>query len=46
MVLQWLTTDDIQLNQIDADEPEVSDHTHIPHVAKLADRPRVCLKLQ
>eukprot|EP00049_Salpingoeca_infusionum_P001492 m.48687 g.48687 ORF g.48687 m.48687 type:complete len:422 (-) comp11053_c0_seq2:205-1470(-) len=44
VILTWLTTNDIVLDQIDADEPEVSEYSQIPHTAKLADKPRVCLQ--
>ena len=30
VVVQWLTTDNIQLNQIDADDPEVTRHDSEP----------------
>eukprot|EP00049_Salpingoeca_infusionum_P001491 m.48675 g.48675 ORF g.48675 m.48675 type:complete len:480 (-) comp11053_c0_seq1:205-1644(-) len=36
VILTWLTTNDIVLDQIDADEPEVSEYSQIPHTAKLA----------
>eukprot|EP00730_Choanoeca_flexa_P020033 TRINITY_DN9794_c0_g1_i1.p2 TRINITY_DN9794_c0_g1~~TRINITY_DN9794_c0_g1_i1.p2 ORF type:complete len:428 (+),score=73.70 TRINITY_DN9794_c0_g1_i1:101-1384(+) len=44
VLLQWMTTDEVVLNAIDADEPEVAEYTQIPHIAKLADKPRVCLQ--
>ncbi|EGD78348.1 CGI-53 protein [Salpingoeca rosetta] len=44
VVLSWLTDDDFELNHIDAEEPEISEYVPIPHVQKLADKPRVCLQ--
>nr|XP_033818996.1 intraflagellar transport protein 52 homolog isoform X2 [Geotrypetes seraphini] len=44
VVFQWLTTRDIHLNQIDAEDPEISDYTMLPDTAKLSERLRVCLQ--
>ncbi|KAG7278631.1 hypothetical protein CRUP_031926 [Coryphaenoides rupestris] len=44
VVVQWLTTDNIQLNQIDAEDPEITDYTMLPDTGRLADRLRVCLQ--
>uniref|UniRef100_V9KLA6 Intraflagellar transport 52 homolog (Chlamydomonas) n=2 Tax=Callorhinchus milii TaxID=7868 RepID=V9KLA6_CALMI len=44
VVFQWLTTNEIQLNQIDAEDPEISDYTMLPDTAKLSERVRVCLQ--
>ncbi|CAH3162276.1 unnamed protein product [Porites evermanni] len=44
VVFQWLTTNDIQLNNIDAEDPEVSDYHYIPDTPKMSDRLRVCLQ--
>uniref|UniRef100_UPI00398E97B1 intraflagellar transport protein 52 homolog isoform X2 n=1 Tax=Pristiophorus japonicus TaxID=55135 RepID=UPI00398E97B1 len=44
VVFQWLTTNEIQLNQIDAEDPEISDYTMLPDTAKLSERLRVCLQ--
>ncbi|EDQ90813.1 uncharacterized protein MONBRDRAFT_36341 [Monosiga brevicollis MX1] len=44
VLLQWLTTDDISLNHIDAEDPEVAEYNQIPHIAKLAEQPRGCLQ--
>ncbi|XP_044153360.1 intraflagellar transport protein 52 homolog [Bufo gargarizans] len=44
VLMQWLTTNDIQLNQIDADAPEISDYTMIPDTNKLSQQLRVCLQ--
>ncbi|XP_059836770.1 intraflagellar transport protein 52 homolog isoform X1 [Hypanus sabinus] len=44
VVFQWLTTNEIQLNQIDAEDPEISDYTMLPDTSKLSDRLRVCLQ--
>ncbi|XP_053105532.1 intraflagellar transport protein 52 homolog isoform X1 [Hemicordylus capensis] len=44
VLFQWLTTSDIHLNQIDAEDPEISDYTMLPDIATLSDRLRVCLQ--
>ncbi|KAJ9451221.1 hypothetical protein DIPPA_27154 [Diplonema papillatum] len=45
-VLTWwlLHHSAMRLNQIDAEDPEVSDYLHLPDVASLAERVRVCLE--
>ncbi|XP_074868047.1 intraflagellar transport protein 52 homolog isoform X2 [Carettochelys insculpta] len=44
VLFQWLTTTDIHLNQIDAEDPEISDYTMLPDIATLSERLRVCLQ--
>uniref|UniRef100_A0A8C5WMI3 Intraflagellar transport 52 n=1 Tax=Leptobrachium leishanense TaxID=445787 RepID=A0A8C5WMI3_9ANUR len=44
VLMQWLTTNDIRLNQIDAEDPEISDYTMLPDTSKLSQRVRVCLQ--
>uniref|UniRef100_A0A6I8SRF6 MYB proto-oncogene-like 2 n=1 Tax=Xenopus tropicalis TaxID=8364 RepID=A0A6I8SRF6_XENTR len=44
VLMQWLTTTDITLNQIDAEDPEISDYTMLPNTNKLSQRVRVCLQ--
>ncbi|XP_025731234.1 intraflagellar transport protein 52 homolog isoform X2 [Callorhinus ursinus] len=44
VVFQWLTTGDIHLNQIDAEDPEISDYMMLPDTATLSERLRVCLQ--
>ncbi|XP_069369110.1 intraflagellar transport protein 52 homolog isoform X2 [Paralichthys olivaceus] len=44
MVLQWLMTDNIQLNQIDAEDPEITDYTMLPDTGFLSEQLRVCLQ--
>ncbi|XP_070556730.1 intraflagellar transport protein 52 homolog [Ptychodera flava] len=44
VIFQWLTTDDIVLNAIDAEDPEITDYNMLPDTAKLAERLRVCLQ--
>ncbi|KAM5220551.1 intraflagellar transport protein 52 homolog isoform 1-T1 [Hipposideros larvatus] len=44
VVFQWLTTEDIHLNQIDAEDPEISDYMMLPDMATLSERLRVCLQ--
>ncbi|KAJ8259736.1 hypothetical protein GJAV_G00172840 [Gymnothorax javanicus] len=44
VVFQWLMTDNIHLNQIDAEDPEITDYTMLPDTGCLSDRLRVCLQ--
>nr|CAD7199472.1 unnamed protein product [Timema douglasi] len=44
ILFRFLTTNDVKLNQIDAEDPEIADYNMIPDTARLADRPRVCLQ--
>ncbi|XP_078506627.1 intraflagellar transport protein 52 homolog isoform X2 [Lissotriton helveticus] len=44
VVFQWLTTNDISLNQIDAEDPEITDYTMLPDISKLSEHLRVCLQ--
>ncbi|XP_042690474.1 intraflagellar transport protein 52 homolog isoform X1 [Centrocercus urophasianus] len=44
VLLQWLTTSDIRLNQKDMEDPEISDYTLLPNVAALSEQLRVCLQ--
>ncbi|XP_077583130.1 intraflagellar transport protein 52 homolog [Stigmatopora nigra] len=38
VVLQWLMTDNIRLNQIDAEDPEITDYTMLPHIGCLSEQ--------
>lgn len=44
VLMQWLTTDEISLNAIDADDPEISDYNMLPHTEILAERVKSCLQ--
>ncbi|XP_076012485.1 intraflagellar transport protein 52 homolog isoform X2 [Genypterus blacodes] len=44
VVLQWLMTDNIQLNQIDAEDPELTDYTMLPNTGCLSEQLRGCLQ--
>ncbi|XP_022102569.1 intraflagellar transport protein 52 homolog isoform X2 [Acanthaster planci] len=44
VIFQWLTTDTVTLNAIDAEDPEVSDYNMLPDTAKLAENLRCCLQ--
>lgn len=44
VVFQWLTSDDIPLNPIDAEDPEVSDYHFLPDTGRAAEKPRACLQ--
>ncbi|XP_006639502.1 intraflagellar transport protein 52 homolog [Lepisosteus oculatus] len=44
VLFQWLMTDEIHLNQIDAEDPEISDYTMLPDTGRLSERLRVCLQ--
>ncbi|CAM4733194.1 unnamed protein product [Leuciscus chuanchicus] len=44
VVFQWLTTDSVPVNQIDAEDPEITDYTMLPDTGSLSARLRVCLQ--
>ena len=44
VILSFLTSDEVSLNKIDAEDPEVSDYTMIPDTGRLSELPRVCLQ--
>lgn len=44
VVFQWLMADNIQLNQIDAEDPEITDYNMLPDTGGLSERLRVCLQ--
>lgn len=44
VILSFLTSDDVKLNKIDAEDPEVADYTMIPDTSRMANIPRVCLQ--
>ncbi|KAK3851087.1 hypothetical protein Pcinc_042235 [Petrolisthes cinctipes] len=44
VVFQFLTAKDFKLNQIDADDPEISDYNMTPDVSSLAENLRTCLQ--
>ncbi|XP_047202333.1 intraflagellar transport protein 52 homolog [Girardinichthys multiradiatus] len=44
VVLQWFMSENIQLNQIDAEDPEIADYTMLPDTGCLSEQLRVCLQ--
>ncbi|XP_067009694.1 intraflagellar transport protein 52 homolog [Anabrus simplex] len=44
VIFRFLTTSEVQLNNIDAEDPEISDYIMIPDTARLAEMPRKCLQ--
>lgn len=44
VLVQWLTTDEIKLNVIDAEDPEISDYNMLPHTEKIAENVKSCLQ--
>ncbi|PVD23394.1 hypothetical protein C0Q70_16663 [Pomacea canaliculata] len=44
VLIQFLTTDDIRLNTIDAEDPEISDYNQLPDVALLSEQLKTCLQ--
>lgn len=44
VIFQFLTVPDFRLNQIDADDPEISDYNMTPDIACLAENLRTCLQ--
>ena len=45
VLLRWLSTDTVQLNAIDAENPTLTDMHHLPHTEKLAEQLRTCLQV-
>lgn len=43
-LITLLTTDDIKLNQIDAENPEISDYNLLPNIGTMAEQPKSCLQ--
>ncbi|XP_025408097.1 intraflagellar transport protein 52 homolog isoform X2 [Sipha flava] len=46
ILFDFLITDNITLNEIDANDPETSDYKMIPDIGMLSSRVRTCLQLQ
>lgn len=44
VIIKWLSTDDIKLNVIDSEDPEVNDYHYIPDTLTLSEKVRVCLQ--
>ncbi|KAI8801523.1 hypothetical protein BJ742DRAFT_863908 [Cladochytrium replicatum] len=44
VLMEFLTSDKIVLNNIDANEPDISDYHYLPDTAKLSDTLRSCLQ--
>ncbi|XP_047001850.1 intraflagellar transport protein 52 homolog [Schistocerca americana] len=44
VLLRLLSPPPFDLNDVDAEDPEIADYNMIPDTAKLAERPRVCLQ--
>lgn len=44
VIFQFLTSESIKLNAIDAEDPEISDYYTIPSIAKLSEQPFSCLQ--
>ncbi|KAL3869444.1 hypothetical protein ACJMK2_042125 [Sinanodonta woodiana] len=44
VLINFLTTDEIKLNVIDADDPEISDYNTLPDIAKLSEQLKTCLQ--
>lgn len=43
-IISYLTTDDIKLNTIDAEDPEISDYSQLPDIARLSEQLKTCLQ--
>eukprot|EP00040_Diaphanoeca_grandis_P043914 m.10720 g.10720 ORF g.10720 m.10720 type:complete len:426 (+) comp8450_c0_seq1:246-1523(+) len=44
VVFQWLTTESIKLDAIDAEDPDISEYHYLPQTEKLAEQLRSCLQ--
>ncbi|XP_014663857.1 PREDICTED: intraflagellar transport protein 52 homolog isoform X3 [Priapulus caudatus] len=43
VIFQFLTTDEVQLDEIDAADPEIADYNFMPHTGELAEELKACL---
>jgi len=43
-IINYLTTDNIKLNTIDAEDPEISDYSQLPDIARLSEQLKTCLQ--
>lgn len=44
VIISFLISNDVTLNQIDADDPDIADYSLVPSLKHLAEKPRVCLQ--
>ncbi|XP_014771869.1 intraflagellar transport protein 52 homolog [Octopus bimaculoides] len=44
VLLKFLTTNNIKLNQIDADDPDISDYNMLPQMSTLSEELKTCLQ--
>lgn len=44
VLMQWLTVPEFKLNQIDAEDPEVSDYHFLPKTSAMAEEVRSCMQ--
>ena len=44
VLIDFLTTDNVKLHDIDFEDPDISDYNMIPNSCLLSDRLRVCLQ--
>ncbi|KAK6627799.1 hypothetical protein RUM44_010278 [Polyplax serrata] len=44
VIFSFLLGNDIQLNQIDADDPDIADYSFVPSLSELVNKPKVCLQ--
>lgn len=43
-IFSFLLGNDVNLNQIDAEDPDIADYTFVPSLTHLVGKPRVCLQ--
>ena len=41
VIIKWLSTDEVNLNQIDAEDPDITDYHYLPNTKELASK-RLC----
>jgi intraflagellar transport protein 52 len=44
VLIKYLTDDSLLLNPIDSEDPDVSEHNHIPNINRISDRVKTCLQ--
>ena len=43
-IIRYLTDDSLLLNQIDSDDPDISEYNYIPNINRISDRVKTCMQ--
>lgn len=44
VIFSFLLGNDVQLNQMDAEDPDIADYVFVPSFTSLVEKPKVCLQ--